>query len=245
MTLKIQQESLDNVPQINAFLSSSPPNIDLLLNSKLYNSKGAHTQGARGSAYPWSKHRAFYSVAVDGREGVKRISLSEMDLFSLLGKTAHLQVYFKQYLKGYSPADAISAEHYHSLQYAAENGHLETLKFLEGFLSYQQRLEAVVQYDFLLLKNAARCGHAEILKHVLASFRPSSEVFVGLCRLSMRYDNQEASSYLLGLGLERKYKGIEELLRQPPMSNRFVTFQPSNESQTPPVAQNSIPSLGN
>lgn len=96
-----------------------------------------------------------------------RYFLSLLTICSLYGKTAHLTALWP------SNASTLDAFWYESaIQYAAYNGHTATIRYLESYLTADERIEAVKAGGYKSITNAARNGHTATIQHLLSHLTP-------------------------------------------------------------------------
>ena len=137
----IDDDSLAQHPHLKHFLESSPPDASLL-----------SSDGCDG-VYAGLKFSD--PLITDG--------LTLFEVLSICGKISHIEALP---LSPLSKKETVRARGYQAIEYAARNGDLTTLKYLETYLTDLEIQAAVKALDYQAIQSAVKNGHLSILRHL-------------------------------------------------------------------------------
>jgi hypothetical protein len=140
--ITITEESLSRHPRLKLFLESSPPDVSLLSTDR-YNTI-------------YEDPRITIYLCLD--------SPTLFDVLSLYGKTSHIEALL---LSPDEEKAAVMARNYLAILYAAKNGHLTTIEYLETHLTDAEKKAAVMAHDYLAIQEAARNHYVDTVHHFL------------------------------------------------------------------------------
>ncbi|MFY7697285.1 MAG: hypothetical protein ACOVQX_00390 [Legionella sp.] len=127
--------------QIKAYLESEPADINIMQEAML----DSYQRYWLTSKYGLKENFSFFQLA------------------SLYGKTEHLKILPWSL---HEKITAVQDQNYRAIAVAAANGHLDTLKYLESYLTDEEKQLAVKAYDYNVIRETAENGHLTTLKHL-------------------------------------------------------------------------------
>ena len=134
----IKSKSLNNYPDLKAFLESEPADVNLL---------------SEQADYCYSVKLTINSL----------VYLNVLSILCLYGKTSHIKALEENSIE---MKVAIKANNYLSYQWAATNGQLATLQHLETHLSADEIKAAVKDESYFAYLRAAQNGHLNTLRYL-------------------------------------------------------------------------------
>lgn len=97
---------------------------------------------------------------------------SLIQLCSFLGQIRHIQALE---LSEAQYKEAVKRDDYAAIRYAAEKGHLDTIKYLEGYLSDEEKKAAIEADFYAAIRYAAQNGHLDTVQYLERNLRPEEK----------------------------------------------------------------------